>query len=106
MRKDLGTIPDPVKDPSFRIVGVISDAKNQGIQEPTRPEMFIPASHFVAKVQFFGRDYRREDVSLTFGLTFLGPLFNQVLLPLLAVFIFRISKGNAGDVLLRFRNEP
>ena len=40
--KDLGTIPDPVKDPSFTIVGVISDAKNQGIQEPVIPEVFIP----------------------------------------------------------------
>jgi putative ABC transport system permease protein len=40
--KDLGNIPDPVKDPSFTIVGVISDAKNQGIQEPVIPEVFIP----------------------------------------------------------------
>jgi putative ABC transport system permease protein len=40
--KDLGTIPEPVKDPSFTIVGVISDAKNQGIQEPVIPEVFIP----------------------------------------------------------------
>jgi putative ABC transport system permease protein len=40
--KDLGTIPDSVKDPSFTIVGVISDAKNQGIQEPVIPEVFIP----------------------------------------------------------------
>lgn len=40
--KDLGTIPDPVKDPSFTIVGVISDAKNQGLQEPILPEVFIP----------------------------------------------------------------
>ena len=40
--KDLGTIPEPVKDPSFTIVGVISDAKNQGIQEPILPEVLIP----------------------------------------------------------------
>ncbi|MGA8598947.1 MAG: ABC transporter permease [Bryobacteraceae bacterium] len=40
--KDLGTIPEPVKDPSFTVVGVISDAKNQGIQEPVIPEVFIP----------------------------------------------------------------
>jgi putative ABC transport system permease protein len=32
----------PVKDPTFEIVGVVADAKNQGIQEPPRPEMFIP----------------------------------------------------------------
>jgi putative ABC transport system permease protein len=40
--KDLGKTPDPVKDPSFTIVGVISDAKNQGLQEPVIPEVFIP----------------------------------------------------------------
>jgi putative ABC transport system permease protein len=40
--KDLATIPDPVTDPVFEIVGVISDAKNQGIQEPPLPEVFIP----------------------------------------------------------------
>ncbi|HEY3937152.1 MAG TPA: ABC transporter permease, partial [Bryobacteraceae bacterium] len=40
--KDLGKIPDPVADPSFTIVGVISDAKNQGIQEPVSPEVLVP----------------------------------------------------------------
>jgi putative ABC transport system permease protein len=40
--KDLEKIPDPVKDPTFTIVGVISDAKNQGIQEPPSPEVLIP----------------------------------------------------------------
>jgi len=40
--KDLGTIPEPVKDPSFTVVGVISDAKNQGIQEPVLPEVLVP----------------------------------------------------------------
>jgi putative ABC transport system permease protein len=40
--KDLGRIQDPVKDPSFTIVGVISDAKNQGIQEPVSPEVLVP----------------------------------------------------------------
>ena len=42
--KDLGTIPDSVKDPSFTVVGVISDAKNQGLQDPVLPEVFIPYS--------------------------------------------------------------
>jgi ABC-type antimicrobial peptide transport system permease subunit len=32
----------PVKDPVFEIIGVTSDAKNQGIQEPPMPEMFVP----------------------------------------------------------------
>ena len=35
--------PDtPVKDPVFEIIGVISDAKNQGLQDPPLPEMFVP----------------------------------------------------------------
>jgi len=39
----LESMPDsPVKDPVFEIIGVISDAKNQGIQEPPMPEMFVP----------------------------------------------------------------
>ena len=35
-------ITPPVTDPVFEIVGIVSDAKNQGIQEPPRPEVFIP----------------------------------------------------------------
>ena len=39
----LESIPDaPVKDALFEIIGVISDAKNQGIQDPPMPEMFVP----------------------------------------------------------------
>jgi putative ABC transport system permease protein len=38
----LETGPDAVKSPIFEIVGVVADAKNQGIQEPPMPEMFIP----------------------------------------------------------------
>ena len=40
--KDLGKIPDPVADPSFTIVGVISDAKNQGLQDPISTEVLVP----------------------------------------------------------------
>jgi ABC-type antimicrobial peptide transport system permease subunit len=41
--KMLESMPDsPVKDPVFEVIGVISDAKNQGIQEPPMPEMFLP----------------------------------------------------------------
>jgi putative ABC transport system permease protein len=37
------TLPDsPVKDPVFEIIGVISDARNQGIRDPAIPEMFVP----------------------------------------------------------------
>jgi putative ABC transport system permease protein len=39
----LETFPDgAVPNPVFEIVGVVADAKNQGIQDPVRPEMFIP----------------------------------------------------------------
>jgi predicted permease len=39
----LENMPDsPVKDPVFEVIGVISDARNQGLQEPPAPEMFVP----------------------------------------------------------------
>ncbi len=39
----LETEPDPpVKNPVFEIVGVVADAKNSGIQESPRPEVFVP----------------------------------------------------------------
>jgi predicted permease len=34
----------PVENPVFEVIGVISDAKNRGIQDPPQPEMFIPYS--------------------------------------------------------------
>lgn len=41
--KMLETFPNArVDNPVFEIIGVVADAKNQGIQEPVRPEMFIP----------------------------------------------------------------
>lgn len=39
---ELSTFPDKVEDPSFEIVGVVADAKNQGLQEPPLPEAWIP----------------------------------------------------------------
>jgi len=33
---------DPVKEPVFEIIGLVADAKNQGLQDPTLPEMWIP----------------------------------------------------------------
>jgi putative ABC transport system permease protein len=41
--KILSTQPNsPVEEPVFEIVGVVADAKNQGIQDPPMPEAFIP----------------------------------------------------------------
>jgi putative ABC transport system permease protein len=34
--------PNPIQNPVFEIVGIVADAKNQGIQEPVMPETFIP----------------------------------------------------------------
>ena len=39
---DLKKSPDPVANPVFEIIGVTSDAKNQGLQDPPMPEAFIP----------------------------------------------------------------
>ena len=37
------TVPQPpVKDSAFEIIGVVSDVKNQGIQEPPNPEVWVP----------------------------------------------------------------
>ena len=33
---------EPIDNPVFDIIGVVSDAKNQGIQDPPMPETFIP----------------------------------------------------------------
>ena len=39
----LETVPQPpVKDPVFQIIGVVADVKNQGIQEPPGPEVWVP----------------------------------------------------------------
>jgi len=34
--------PDSVKNPVFEVIGVVSDAKNRGIQGPIQPEVFLP----------------------------------------------------------------
>ncbi len=38
----LATIPDPVAEPTFEIVGVVADARNRGLQEPIQPEVWLP----------------------------------------------------------------
>ena len=41
--KNLETLPNaPVQNPLFEIIGVMSDAKNNGIKDPVRPEVFVP----------------------------------------------------------------
>jgi putative ABC transport system permease protein len=38
----LKTFDHPIADPLFEIVGVVSDVKNQGVQDPSLPEVMIP----------------------------------------------------------------
>jgi len=38
----LAEFDDAVKDPMFEIIGLVADVKNQGLQDPTLPEMWIP----------------------------------------------------------------
>lgn len=40
----LASAPDSLSDPSFEVIGVVADIRNQGIQEPALPEAFIPSS--------------------------------------------------------------
>ncbi len=39
---ELEKIPEPVKDGWFEVIGVAPDVRNQGLQEPTDPEVWIP----------------------------------------------------------------
>lgn len=38
----LAHLPQPIANPWFEIVGIVSDFKNHGLQHPARPEVFIP----------------------------------------------------------------
>jgi predicted permease len=38
----LGEFADPVKEPAFEIIGVVADVKNQGLQDPVLPEIWVP----------------------------------------------------------------
>lgn len=40
----LASAPDPVPDPLFQIVGVVADIRNQGVEEASVPEAFIPST--------------------------------------------------------------
>jgi predicted permease len=39
---ELATFPDAVADPTFDVIGVVADVKNQGLQEPPLPEAWVP----------------------------------------------------------------
>jgi putative ABC transport system permease protein len=39
---ELASFPDKVEEPVFEIIGVAADLKNQGLQEPVQPEVWIP----------------------------------------------------------------
>jgi putative ABC transport system permease protein len=40
----LKNAPEPVANPQFEVIGVVSDMKNQGLLQPVAPEAFIPYS--------------------------------------------------------------
>jgi putative ABC transport system permease protein len=39
---DLANFPDRVADPWVEVVGVVSDVRNKGLQEPVEPEVWLP----------------------------------------------------------------
>jgi putative ABC transport system permease protein len=39
---ELANFPDKVEDPWFEVIGVVRDAKNQGLQDPPLPEAWVP----------------------------------------------------------------
>ena len=38
----LADFQDAVKDPTFEIIGLVADVKNQGLQDPVTPEIWVP----------------------------------------------------------------
>jgi predicted permease len=41
---DLETLSDWPHDPYFEIIGVVADGKNNGLKDPVRPEIYLPAT--------------------------------------------------------------
>jgi hypothetical protein len=68
---DPSTFPDPLKDPTFEIIGIVADVKNQALQRPAQPEIWVPYS--VMGGAFRGILVRRLDakrVEITFAAQF------------------------------------
>jgi hypothetical protein len=42
MISSLKNAPEPIANPRFEVIGVVSNMKNQGIREGVAPEAFIP----------------------------------------------------------------
>jgi putative ABC transport system permease protein len=38
----LATLPVPIADPTFEVVGVVPDTANQGVREPPAPQVYLP----------------------------------------------------------------
>jgi putative ABC transport system permease protein len=41
---DYETLPDWPRDPYFEVIGVVADSKNSGLQNPSRPEIYLPST--------------------------------------------------------------
>jgi predicted permease len=41
---DYETLPDWPRDPYFEIIGIVADGKNSGLQEPPKPEIYLPGT--------------------------------------------------------------
>jgi putative ABC transport system permease protein len=66
----LASAPDPVTNPVFEVVGVVSDAKNRGIQEPVQPEVFLPHAvrlRLESGITFSPRDLTGASTPRTFS---------------------------------------
>ena len=63
----LESVPDsPVKDPFFEVIGVISDAKNQGLQNSPMPEIFTRPIPSPGTKSYCGPLTSAGDVRLSF----------------------------------------
>ncbi len=66
----LAHIPQPLANPWFEIVGVVSDFKNRGLRQPAAPEIFVP--YTVAALGGFAVDVRTVGEPQALGRTLEG----------------------------------